>query len=170
MAGGEHRRRAGYASLTGYSTGTGKPFTLVDASGAAQRPVSGQTTQPTLDYVDSNLNFSLAVPGATADLAATASVDPGPAVGQWVVLPDSTPGVSEYRISTEAVEVPAGGAICNAGQAVVEPQPGFAGADGTFTVSVDNEPPSTFAGMFTGDFDSNASNDTTTFAIPAFGS
>ena len=56
------------------------------------------------------------------------------------------------------------------GDAIVEPQPGFAGADGAFTVGIDDEPPSTFAGMSMGDVDSNATNDTATFAIPAFGS
>lgn len=203
----------GYASLTGYSVGTGKPFTLVDASGAAQQPVGGQTAQSNIDFTDTTLNFSLNVPGSTADLAATASVYPGPVPGQWSVnvlpfnngpgfielgrsgnymvtgdvvipagvtvvsvpsnwqqVPNSTPGVSEYQVTTEAIEVPANGGLYNAGTAIVQPQPGFAGDTGAFTVGINDQPPSAFAGMYMGAIDSDASNDTTTFAIPAFGS
>lgn len=202
----------GYAALPTYAVGTGKPFTLVDASGAAQQPVSGQSAQTNIDFADSRVTFNLNVAAASADLAATASVDLGPVPGQWAVspvsfnngpgfielgrsgfflltgdvvfpagvtvvsvpsgwqqVPNSTPGVSEYQFIA-GIELAPDTGDPFAGSALVQPQPGFAGANGTFTIGVNNQPPSAFAGSFIGNIDSNPANDTVTFAIPAFGS
>ena len=52
---------------------------------------------------------------------------------------------------------------------LVEPQPGFAGGDATLTAGVDFESAADFCALF-GNIDSDTSDDTTAFAIPAFGS
>jgi hypothetical protein len=201
----------GYAGLPIHTVGTGKPFTLKDASGAAQKPVTGQTTQTNLDYLDSSAYLDLRVNGATADLAATANtnwVNPGqyqvdlvpfnngpgyiqlgrsgsfmvtgdvvfPAgvtvtnvPNSWQQVANSTPGVTEYQFNA-GVAVPAGSGIYGGSAPIVVPQPGFAGDNGTFTVGINNQPATAFANTFIGNVDTEPSNDTTTFAIPAYGS
>ena len=65
----------GYASLSDYTVGTGKPFTLVDSTGATQIPVTGQTSQVNIfGFFESDLTLKVAA--ATADLAAQASLSP----------------------------------------------------------------------------------------------
>lgn len=65
----------GYASLSDYTVGTGKPFALVDSTGATQIPVTGQTSQANIfGFVASYLTLKVAA--ATADLAAQASLSP----------------------------------------------------------------------------------------------
>lgn len=87
----------------------------------------------------------------------------------WHQVTSSTPGATEYQIS-DGIELAGGTASSQGGQAVVEPQPGFAGADGTVTVGIDFQPTSYVAGMYMGEIDSDTTNDTATFTIPAYGS
>jgi hypothetical protein len=201
----------GYAALPIHTVGTGKPFILKDASGAAQKPVTGQTTQTNLDYFDPIAYLDLRVNGATADLAATANIyganpgqyqvdlvpfNNGPGYIQlgrsgsfmvtgdvlfpagvtvtnvpnnWQQVANSTAGISEYQFNA-GIDVPTGSGIYGGSAPIVVPQPGFAGGDGTFTVGINNQPATAFANTFIGNVDTNPSNDTTTFAIPAYGS
>ena len=201
----------GYAALPIHTVGTGKPFVLKDASGAAQNPVTGQTTQTNLDYFDSVAYLDLRVDGAAADIAATADIywsDPGqyqlalvpfnngpgyiqlgrsgdltvtgdvlfPAgvtvtnvPNNWQQVANSTPGVTEYQFNA-GNHIPTGSGIYGGSVPIVVPQPGFAGGDGTFTVGINNQPATAFANAGIGNVDTDPSNDTTTFAIPAYGS
>ena len=90
-----------------------------------------------------------------------------PSGGQQVT--GSTPGTTEYQVS-DGIELAAGTASYQGGQAVIEPQPGFAGADGTVTVGIDFQPTSYVAGMYMGDIDSDTTDDSAAFTIPAYGS
>lgn len=79
------------------------------------------------------------------------------------------PGYSEYEYgagSTLAEGQVAG--LGNAGNVIIQPDSGFTGGDGTITTEINNVPTANF-NIF-GDFDTDPSNDTTSFAIPAYDS
>ena len=66
----------GYAPPTsGYTNGTGAALALVDASGAAQVPVSGETSQSNLG-VENVTHLDVAVTGSSANVAAVGTIWP----------------------------------------------------------------------------------------------
>jgi hypothetical protein len=210
----------GYASLTAYAVGAGKPFTLVDSTGAAQVAASGHSAQSNIDS-DNTLSFRING-SATGDLAAQLSMFPWMVNGQylvnasatdlgsgyiwlgqsanWLIQADFTvpsgvtvvsvpndwtpvvngapdfsamgrPGYSVYRFNI-GIEVASGGSAsgsANPPNPLVEPQPGFTGGNATLSLTINGESASLFGGLF-GNIDSDTSNDTATFAIPAYGS
>jgi hypothetical protein len=85
----------GYASLSPYTIGTGKPFTLLDSTGAGQVTATGQTTQNNVS-ADNELVLELQVPTATADLAASLSMFPWMVNGQYIVNADAVNDGSGY--------------------------------------------------------------------------
>jgi len=210
----------GYASLTGYATGAGKPFTLVDSTGAAQSTASGHTTQSNID-TDNTLEFQIAG-SATGDLAAQLAMYPWMVNGQYIVNADAVnlgtgyislgqsdewiigadftvpsgvkvvsapgtwvpvvngspddsaagqPGYSEYRFNGAIAVAPGSeaGLSVTPSPPIVEPQPGFTGGNATLTIEINGESASLFSGLF-GNLDPNLTNDTTTYAVPAYGS
>lgn len=207
----------GYASLQPYTTGAGKAFSLTDSTGAAQVPVTGQTSQSGIEST-SVWTANLQVGSATADYAAQASlfqqsddgfdlqagvanngagyinlglsaeyeltvdvtipsgVDAFSVQNDWVPVIGGSldysvqgqPGYSEYAFNA-GISLAGGGQYTDGspGQVVLEAEPGFAGGSGTVTVNVNRGALGAYGARF-GTIDSDPTNDTTTFDIPAY--
>lgn len=79
-------------------------------------------------------------------------------------------GYTEYQF-TAGIQVAAGSsALSFPDVPVITTQPGFAGGTGTISVSVNGLAPSGWLNPYFGNIDSNPSNDTMTFNVPAYGS
>ena len=79
-------------------------------------------------------------------------------------------GYSAYEFPAGIQVAPGGEAFTSGALPVIETQLGFAGGSGTMTAGVNGTAPAVWGNAHFGNIDADASNDTITFNIPAYGS